>query len=907
AGGQLGCGRVEELTLQAPLVLPDQGGVQVQVRVGGPDDTGRRPLTIHSRPEPADETPAGHPWTCHASGTLAEHTAEPERDPAGAWPPAGALPVDLAGLYERLADDGLGYGPAFRGLHAAWRAGDTVYAEIRLPREQHADADRFGVHPALLDAALHSCLLDGAEQVILPFSWTGVELHATGATAVRVTMTRDGDGLSLRLADHVGEPVATIGTLVARPVRPEQLRAAARTGHHDALFHLDWAPAPAAATAPRPATDRWALLGEDALGTAPVLTAGVPGDEATARPAPGRYPALDALAAAIDAGETGTPEVVVLPWAPPAGPDDAAAAEPVHHAVVDALAVLQAWLADPRWESGRLVWVTRGAVGMPGTGTDPAAAAVWGAVRSAQAEHPGRFRLVDLDGTDASARALPAAIASAEPQTALRAGQALVPRLSRAGGAHVAAAAEPDAHGTVLITGGTGTLGALVARHLVTRHGVRDLLLVSRRGARAEGVAELSAELEELGARATVAVCDAADREALAAVLRAIPADRPLTGVVHAAGVLDDGVVTALTPERVRAVLRPKVDAAWHLHELTRDAELTMFVLFSAAGGILGSAGQANYAAANGYLDALAWHRRAQGLPAISMAWGMWADTSGMTGGLDEADRLRMRRSGVLPLTSAQALELFDTALAEDRPLALPVRLDLTGAGGDGGYRSPLLRGLSAAAPRRAARAAAPAEQAPEDFRGRLAGLPRVEREHALLDLVRGHVAAVLGYASPDAVDLGRGFLESGFDSLRAVELRNRLGAATGLRLPATLIFDHPSPAALADRLRGELLTDGEPAGPAAAAASAAPAALAGLDALEAGVRSIGADDPVRGRLAARLKSLLTDLGGDPGDGPSGGPDGTAATTPDSGASEEVEAATLDEMLAIVDQELRNS
>nr|URG42894.1 PieA2 [Streptomyces conglobatus] len=910
-GGEVGCGRVEELTLQAPLVLPEQGGVQVQVRVGGLDDTGRRPVTIHSRPEHGPgEAPAGHPWTCHATGTLTAHTAEPEWDLAGAWPPPGATAVAVDGLYERLAGDGLAYGPAFQGLHAAWRAGDEVYAEIRLPQEQHADGDRFGVHPALLDAALHSCLLDGADQVVLPFSWTGVELYATGATTVRVTMSRTGGEMKLRLADPAGAPVAAIDALVARPVRPEQLRAAARAGRRDSLFHLDWAAVPAGSPYPPSTAASWVLVGDDDLGLGAALSAPATG---AGRSAPHRYAGLDALAEAIDRGETEAPEVVLLPWTPPAGPSPAA--EPVHQAVVRAVSLLQAWLADPRWESSRLLWVTRGAVGATDTDpvTDLAGAAVWGAVRSAQAEHPGRFLLVDLDRADASARALLAVLAAAEPQTAIRDGRPFAPRLARPSGDRTTGPALPDTPGTVLVTGGTGTLGALVARHLVSRHGVRHLLLLSRRGERAGRAAELVAELAGLGAHTTVAACDAADREALAAVLAGIPADRPLTGVVHAAGVLDDGVLTSLTPERVHTVLRPKVDAAWHLHELTRDAGLRMFVLFSAAGGVLGNAGQANYAAANGYLDALAHHRRAHGLPGTSLAWGLWADASEMTGGLDEADRLRMRRAGVLPMSSAEALEMFDAALAEDRPLVLPVRLDLTGTGPDDGTRSPLLRGLTGTAPRRAARAAAAPGTGPGDYRYRLAALPKAEREHALLDLIRGHIAAVLGYASPDAVDLGRGFLESGFDSLRAVELRNRLNTATGLRLPATLIFDHPTPDALAGRLRTELLGEAEPAAPATAARPpaagdpGAPIALADFDAFEAGVRAIAADDPVREQLAARLHSLLTDLGDAAHTGAAPGPADATAAAAGTSEPDEVEAATLDEMLAIVDQELRNS
>ncbi|WP_219070955.1 beta-ketoacyl reductase, partial [Candidatus Mycobacterium methanotrophicum] len=188
----------------------------------------------------------------------------------------------------------------------------------------------------------------------------------------------------------------------------------------------------------------------------------------------------------------------------------------------------------------------------------------------------------------------------------------------------------PDAWaaGTVVITGGTGMAGSALARHVVVNHGVRQLVLVSRRGPDAPGASELVAELGAAGARVSVVACDAADREALAKVLADVSVQYPLSAVIHAAGVLDDAVVTSLTPQRVDAVLRAKVDAAWNLHELTRDAGVSAFVMFSSMAGLVGSSGQANYAAANSFLDGLAVHRRADGLPAISLGWGLWDQSS---------------------------------------------------------------------------------------------------------------------------------------------------------------------------------------------------------------------------------------------------------------------------------------
>ncbi|MGA2166258.1 MAG: SDR family NAD(P)-dependent oxidoreductase, partial [Solirubrobacteraceae bacterium] len=477
----------------------------------------------------------------------------------------------------------------------------------------------------------------------------------------------------------------------------------------------------------------------------------------------------------------------------------------VREGVHRALELVQAWLSDERFDGARLVFVTRGAVavregerveGLP-------AAAVWGLVRSAQAESPGRLALVDVDGEGASWSALGAALAGDEPQVGVRAGQPFAPRLARAGsevGEDLASAVDPER--TVLITGGTGGLGALLAAHLVGEHGVRSMLLASRRGPDAPGARELRARLEKLGARVEIVACDVGDREQLARLLCAVPAEYPLGAVVHTAGVLDDGVIASLTPERVDRVLAAKVDAALHLHELTRGLGLWAFVMFSSLAGTYGAPGQGNYAAANVFLDALAAHRRAQGLPASSLAWGMWAQDSAMTGALTEADLARIERSGVSPLSPAEGLELFDAARALDRALVIPARLNLRALRAIAriGGVPPLLRGLIRA-PTRRARAAS------GSLAARLASIPPEEREGATLQIVRAEIAAVLGHSSAERVDAGRAFKDLGFDSLSAIELRNRLDATTGLTLPATLIFDYPTPLALARHLLEEAVS----------------------------------------------------------------------------------------------------
>ncbi|MBO0866121.1 MAG: SDR family NAD(P)-dependent oxidoreductase, partial [Mycobacterium sp.] len=362
--------------------------------------------------------------------------------------------------------------------------------------------------------------------------------------------------------------------------------------------------------------------------------------------------------------------------------------------------------------------------------------------------------------------------------------------------------------GTVLITGGTGMAGSALARHVVAEHGVRRLLLVSRRGADAPGAPELSAELAQAGAEVKLIACDAADREALAKVISDIPVQYPLSGVIHAAGVLDDAVVTSLTAERVDAVLRAKVDTAWNLHELTRDLDVSAFVMFSSMAGLVGSSGQANYAAANSFLDALAVHRRAHGLPAISLGWGLWDQTSDMTGGLGTVDFDRFARDGIVAMSSDEALGLFDTAMVVDEPFLLPARIDLPAlrAKHDSGTLPPMFVDLINAAARRQVDDSLAAAKSKSALLQRLEGLPEEEQHAVLLDLVRSHIATVLGNTTPEAIDPDKAFQELGFDSLTAVEMRNRLKAATGLALSPTLIFDYPNSAALAGYFRQQLV-----------------------------------------------------------------------------------------------------
>ncbi|MEU0437903.1 type I polyketide synthase [Streptomyces sp. NPDC006290] len=879
AGDHVGCDVLDELTVEAPLTLPERGAVQFQLAVAGADDTGRRALTLHSR---RADGPAEEPWTRHAAGVLTAQAPEAPATDLSQWPPTGAEELPVDGFYPGAALAGLGYGPGFQGLRAAWRRGEEVFAEVALDPSYAADADAYGLHPALFDAALHALGLATpganadapAEGARLPFAWTGVRLYATGATGLRVRLAAAEDGgVALDLADPTGAPVATVGSLVLRPV-PAGGLGEGRSAHHESLFAVDWAALPGTGTAP---TDgRWAVLGEDPgafhAGDRPVET----------------HADLAALRAALAAGAP-VPETVVAPLTPAVTTSGrAATARAAAHGALD---LVQQWLAEERLDGSRLVLLTSGAVAAePGEPvTDLVHTPVWGLVRTAQSENPGRFVLVDTDGTDASAEALAAALTSDEPQLALRAGRAHAFRLRRVARTdHKAPALDPE--GTVLVTGATGTLGRIFAHHLVAERGARRLLLLSRRGEQAPGASELAASVAELGASVTWAACDAADRDALAAVLAGIPAEHPLTAVVHTAGVLDDGIIDSLTPERLDTVLRPKLDAAWNLHELTEGHELSAFVLFSSVAGCFGAPGQGNYAAANSFLDALAQHRRARGLTATSLAWGLWAAEDGMAGALDEADLARMARSGVAALAPEEGLALFDTAHTLDDAVLVPMRIEpaaLRAQAADGTL-PPLLRSLVHLPMRRAAADAGTRSgtgsgtETGGSLADRLAALPVTDRTQALMDLVRTQVAGVLGHTSADDVEPARGFLDLGFDSLTAVDLRNRLTAACGLRLPVTLIFDYPSPEALAGYLGERLGTDDTPRR----------AVHTELDRLESILVGVGPDDEDAAGITARLRDLLAKWN-------------ETHSAPDTDAQDRsIESATADEIFDLLDDEL---
>ena len=817
AGAQLGCDRVDELIFTAPLVPADDGVLDLRVEVDGGDTP--RAVRVY-----AGTGDAG--WRRCATGTLGTAADVSTCDWARTWPPTDATGVDVDGGYDAADALGYEYGPLFRAVTSAWRHGDDLYAELAVPAD--LDPTGFAVHPAVLDAAFHPLVLTSdSGELRLPFVFHGVGVQPTAATALRVRLRGGGDEISVQLADPTGAPVFTIDTLHARTISAAALAGAGRSG--PVHYGVDLVAAPAG----RADTARWVALGEPSAGLHRVAD-------------------LDELASVAVSGEF-WPTTTVARF-------DAAGPRAATGQVLD---LLRSWLADARFAGTTLVIATTGAF-EPTSAESVTAAAVWGLVRAAQSEHPGRFVLADLPDGFTDWPALAHAIAE-EPQLVCVDGALLAPRLVRR--STPATPADLGA-GTVLVTGGTGGLGALVAKRLVTVHSARKLLLVSRRGADAPGAAELTEELTALGASVTVAACDVADRAAVAALLSGVD---DLTGVVHTAGVLADAALDRLTDEHLDRVFAPKLDAARNLHVLTAHRPLTAFVLFSSLAGVLGNPGQGNYAAANAALDALAAHRRANGLAGVSVAWGLWDTATGMSDTLGEAEVARLGRSGVAPLGVEQGLALFDAALGSAQPLIVATNWDNAGlrSRADGGVLPALLRGLV-----RAPRAAKAADAG--GIATRLVGLSEEDAQRTLVDLVRSHVAAVLAHPDPGGVEVDRTFTELGFDSLTAVELRNRLDAQTGLTLPATLAFDHPTVTALATHLRRTL-------------APAPPSPEDTLRALLDQVRAAVAGDAA---LAAIAQDAVGGLGARPGesDGPT--------------VLDRVGTASDEELFAFIDSEL---
>ncbi|MGC9539700.1 SDR family NAD(P)-dependent oxidoreductase [Streptomyces sp. UG1] len=714
-------------------------------------------ITVHSRPRGQEPTD----WTLHATASAADPTAPPAAEPP-AWPETSE-PAWHEDTYAHLTRLGLGYGPAFQGVRQATATGDgTVLARLSLPPVARDTADPYPVHPALLDAALQlAAALDASDRrVLLPVAVARCVLPPGGATELTAAVRRTGgSGTDLTLDVALWD---TDGFPAGR-LEGVRLRAAdpadLNSGSENGrhLYEVAWT--------------------------------GVAGEEEDA-------------------------DTVVRFW--PGTTADTEPAAAAHELAATALAELQALIALPPEEApARTVWVTRGAVAAADgdTVSGLAQSVLWGLARSARAEHPDLgLTLLDIDVDEA-----PPLSVTDEPELALRGGELLAPRLVRARPASAEGAVHIPTDGTVLITGGLGAVGRHIAR-MLAENGVPHLLLTSRTGADDPRAADVTAELTALGTEVEIAACDVADAAAVADVLGRIGY---LRGVVHCAGVLADGVVAELSPERLAQVLRPKVDGAAHLHRLTADHPLDLFLLVSSAAGVVGNAGQANYAAANAFLDQLAQHRRALGLPGVSVSFGAWAG-EGLAA--EHADLERMARLGHRALTPDQGRDLAELALRRDSPHLVAWALDL-----------PRLR---AAAPtdalwRSLLPTTRPAQPGSRTLADRLARLPEPERAARVLALVREEAAHALGLRSAESVRPDQPLRDLGMDSVTAVDLRNRISARIGTKLPATLLFDHPTPTRLSEHLlTGALATTARPsrqAAPAPGPASDEPVALVAM------------------------------------------------------------------------------
>ncbi|WP_344432249.1 type I polyketide synthase, partial [Amycolatopsis minnesotensis] len=741
-----GCTLVEDFALDKPLVLAETSAAQLRAFADGADTAGRRAFSVHWRHERADEH-----WNLLAHGTLApgRESVTPMR-----WPPV-ADRVEVETSHAELSARGTEHGPAFRALRKMWRRGRELFAELRLPDTEHLPVTGFAIHPALVDVVAHLAVdaqPDAGDSVVLPVAWNSFWADLSGVSALRVRVASIDGRVTLEADDQTGRPVLRAKEVRSAAVPAELLRHTSG----EPVYDIDWIPFDEAEAA-APDWSWWS--------------------EVDTRP------------------EEPVPAVVVLPCPVPAG----GVTESVRAAANTVLTVLQRWSTEPRFAAARLVVTTENAVFAERTQVDVLieCAPVWGVVRAAQAEQPGRFVLADLDGPGGLDAVLGAVADSAEPEFAVRHGVVLVPRLG------TVRPAQPRGLGSgcVLITGGTGGVAAVLARHVVAEHGIRDLVLVSRRGMAADGAADLAAELGSLGAAVEILAADVSDRAEVDRVVAGIGAR--LTGVIHAAGASDNGMIDSLTPKRMEAVLAAKAHSAWHLHEATRGLDLTAFVLLSSVGAMLVPGGMANYAAANVFLDALAAKRHRMGLPATSMAFGLWGIGSGMGARTGDQDRQRLRAQGLPVLDAGTGTALFDAALASGRPAVIASVLDTTVFRTGGGEVPALLRGLVPDA------VTVARERTPElALADRLAELGADEARRVVLDLVRGRTAAVLGYPNATAVAPHRTFLDLGIDSLTAVELRNQLNAATGRKLPATLAFDCPTADAVTDHILAELAPD---------------------------------------------------------------------------------------------------
>jgi acyl transferase domain-containing protein/acyl carrier protein len=789
---------VSSVVFQAPFVLPEIGTQRVQIVLK--EEAERTEALVYSQ-----RADSGAKWTLHARGEfrLLEGAAAPEPLDLEAIGRRCTEPVDVARIYEGISSIGIEYdGVSFRGLRRLTRGVGEALAEVSLDEEVEG-AEAYGIHPALLDAFIQAgvWLANGCGSLVLPFAIERLVVHEAGVRGglvhIRETASVHGHAYDLTLADPRGRVLVEVGGLQLRPVDQETF---ASRGHGTAedLYRVEW-PEVALPSLSKDALPpgEWLLVSAmgDALADALAVRLGERG-----------RPCRRVEFRGLGAGLSGAEHVVCVWGGVDADESEAAAAMRFAR---EGLSVVQALAKEEHVR--RVLWVTQGAVSTAKAGADigrtASQAALWGLGRTVMAEQPDLgFQLLDVEGGIEAGEIVLREwlIGDDETQVAWRKGKRHVARLAKAPPVTVSSAKPPfRKDGTVLVTGGLGLIGLQLARRLV-EHGIRHVLLTSRRGMATPGAEEAVRSLEDLGADVTVKALDVTHGEGVKALIEEIPPERPLRGVIHAAGELDDGLPTTQTAERFERVMASKVLGASHLDAHTRSADLDFFVLLSSVAGTMGSAGQGAYAAANVYLDALASRRQAEGRPGQSLSWGIWTDAagraSGLASGVTGALRTRQDRSGLGAVTPKEGAALFEACLMRPEAHLLPVPLRLSV------FRKsvsdplpPLWRSLLGATVRKGRRSAS-------TWLEKLRDLSPNSRGEAVERLVCTEVARILSLAGADAVDKDRPLKELGLDSLMAVEIRNALSKQLGAKLPATLAFDYPTSAAVATYVLGRLV-----------------------------------------------------------------------------------------------------
>lgn len=792
AGSTMGLGRLDSLILLENLPLFPESETDIQLRIGALDDDGSAKVDVYFRAPAHQSDPqtdhASNEWSRHATARLLPSEAASSYWLEFAhWPPHQAEALEHHSLYAKLEEAGVHLGPAFQLITSAWRKGEDVYVEAELPA---SDGSAFRIHPALLDAGLQASLLqslpaEGARQL---FSISGLQIYQDNVRSIRACVRlKSGNGQtetqsehSVRIADHSGAPVAQIASIVLRSADPS-----ARKVRRHPVYRMEW-------------TELFPSVGQHG----PALCWITPevGQWRKAAPEGEVVPTMAEALAAVSARSLAGAALL-------SQPKKLRNAHDALEVTLSVVAAVQAWLADPVTQKLPLIVVTQNAIDANKTGAsiNLAQSPLWGLLRCVQWEHPNRIVLLDVDTHENLNSALPfawAAVQEGEVQLAIRKGHLLAARLGKHSLLpHISSTDGPEPAvsgiGTALITG-AGSLGALVARHLVQTRQYERIVLASRRGPDAPGLTQMMRTLPISDIEVRIEKCDVSDRAELERLIDGISGDKPLKAILHTAGISDPLPIEELTPDAISHIMRPKVDAAWALHELTKNRQLDSFILFSSAVGAIGLKDQSHYGAANSFLDALATYRHSLGLPATSLSWGMWDYNTEMGDQLGAERLATVIAAGYRMISPDYGLAVIDAALKPQDEVCqsqlIPARFDLRRL--EARSPSALLAKLSeGSSPRRSG----------HDFMAHYRSADESSRPAVLMKTVTELACKVLRNPDPSSITENTEFRSLGFDSLTSIEIVAELSTAMGLSLPVTAVFDHPTPRLLVAFLQEQL------------------------------------------------------------------------------------------------------